>query len=274
MKKIIIFLFVCLISPALLFSQYAENNEYRITRNNLLEISVYNEPDLSKVVRVSAKGSISYPLLGEVFVEGLTAKELEEKLTSLLEMDYLVNPQVGVFIQEFSKISVLGQVKIPGYYELKSGITVLDAIALAGGFTERADFDNVILTRRDDSGRKTSFTINTSDISSEANRGIDLTLRPDDTITVPELGLVSVVGQVKSPGRFNLKVGMTVIEAIAMAGGLTDIAAPNGTKVIRTQDGKKATYTIPVGSILKGVNRNKDMLLKSGDTIVVPESFF
>lgn len=275
MKKILVLLSLSLIFPVLLFSQESENNEYRITRNNLLEISVYNEPDLSKTVRVSAQGAISYPLLGEVSVEGLTAKELEEKLTNLLEKDYLVNPQVGVFIREYSKISVLGQVKNPGSYELKSGITVMDAIALAGGFTDRADYEKVVLTRRDSEGKKASFIINTSDISNEANEGVDLDIHPDDSITVPELGLVSVVGQVKSPGRFNLKVGMTAIDAIALAGGLTDIAAPNGTKLIRVQDnGEKLTFTIPVASILKGGDKSKDAPLKSGDTIVVPESFF
>jgi len=274
MKKVILFILFLLSLAPFAFPQRDENSEYRITRNNLLEISIYNEPDLSKTVRVSADGAITFPLLGEVRVEGFTAKELEEKLRDLLEKDYLVNPQVGVFIKEFSKISVLGQVKDPGYYELKAGITMMDAIALAGGFTERADIENIILTRRDGVGRKSSFAINASNISDGNNSNIDLTVHPDDTITVPELGLVSVVGQVRSPGRFSLKSGMTAIEAIALAGGLTDIAAPNGTKLIRISGGTKITFNIPVALILKGSDKNKDIPLKSGDTIVVPESFF
>jgi polysaccharide export outer membrane protein len=189
MKKIIIFL----LAFQVLFwgSVCAEDNkviEYPISTNDLLEISVYDEPDLCKTVRVSADGTITYPLVGTIAVAGLTTKGLEEKMTELLIKDYLVNPQVNVFIKEFTKISVLGQVKNPGAYELKAGLTVVDAIALAGG--------------------------------------------------------------------------------------LTDIADSNGTKVIRIHKGKKKTIGVPVGSILKGGDRTQDVPLQTGDTVVVPESLF
>lgn len=273
MKKI--FITLVLFSWFLPYLTFAQGEkEYLISKNNLIEISVYNEPDLSKTVRVSARGTITYPLLGEVSAEGLTAKEFEEKLTKLLERDYLVSPQVNVFVKEYSKISILGQVKNPGYYELKSGITILEAIALAGGFTELADYNKISVTRRDDSGGKDNLIVSASEFSGESNRVIDLYAHPDDVITVPELGFISVVGQVKSPGRFSLKVGMTAIEAIALAGGLTDIAAPNATKVIRVSGGKKIIFNVPVASILKGGDKSKDVPLKLGDTIVVPESFF
>ncbi len=268
-----VLLVLCFI-PALTGAEQDGNLEYKINKNDLLEISVYDEPDLSKIVRVSAEGAITFPLLGEISVFGLSTKELEGKLTQALERDYLVNPQVNVFIKEYSKISVFGQVKNPGSYELKSGITVLDAIALAGGFTENADHAKVRLVRRDADGKRQTLILDTDELSSEPNKEQDRTLRPDDAITVPELGMISVVGQVKSPGRFTLRYGMTVIEAIALAGGLTDIAAPNGTKVIRTEEGQKMVFNIPVASILKGSDKSKDITLKTGDTVVVPESFF
>jgi len=161
---------------------------YVIGINDLLEISVYEEKDLSKTVRVSPDGTIAYPLIGNIQVAGLTARGLEEKLTELLEKDYLVNPQVSVFIKEYAKVSVLGQVKKPGAYELRTGMTAVDAIALAGGFT--------------------------------------------------------------------------------------DIAAGNGTKVIRTRGNKKEVRQVPVESILKGGSSSQDVLLEPNDTVVVPESFF
>ena len=273
MKKAILSLIVLSLCFGVVIAQEDRSIEYRITKNNLLDISVYNEPDLSKTVRVSAEGKISYPLLGDITVVGLTPKELEQRITDLLQKDYLVNPNVSVFVKEYAKIPVLGQVRNPGSYELKSGITVLDAIALSGGFTDKADRSKVELSRRMEGERTQNVTIDIDEITSGEETELNLALQPEDSINVPELGVVSVVGQVRSPGRYTLKDEMTVVDVIALAGGLTDVAAANGTKVIRTERGKKTIINVPVSSILKG-NRGLDVLLKADDTIVVPESFF
>ena len=109
-------------------------------------------------------------------------------------------------------------------------------------------------------------------------------LQPQDIIIVGtvvavtpsevEKKYISVLGQVKSPGRFEFKQGMMVVDAIAVAGGLTPTAASNGVKVIRLERGVKKTIVIPLGSILQGASKAKDVMLRQGDTIVVPESFF
>lgn len=260
------------------FAQTARNTEYRLATNDLLEISVYQEPDLSKTVRVAPDGTLSYPLLGTIYVRGLTAKELEEKITQLLAEDFLVNPQVSVFIKEYSKISVLGQVARPGAYELKAGMTVIDAIALSGGFTKEADTQDVKLVRSRD-GRKQTFDIDADEIITEGRKDKDIILEPGDLIIAGEINeetdFVIVLGQVSKPGKYPFTDDMTVVEAIAMAGGTTALASPNRTKLIRVlPDGKKRTYTVPVGSILEGRLSNRNMALEVGDTIVVPESFF
>ncbi len=275
LKSIKLFLIIAVVVfCAAAFAQTTpKESEYRIAANDLLEISVYQEPDLSKTVRVSSDGTITYPLLGDISVVGLTARRLEEKLRDLLEKDYLVNPQVSVFIKEYAKISVLGEVKRPGSYELKANLTVIQAIALAGGFTEKADQANIILSRGE-GAEKENIPIDTSKIGVESDGNANIALQPDDVIIVGELGMVSVIGKVRNPGRYILKEGMTAIEAIASAGGLTELADGNRTKIIRIENGRKKTINVAVDSILKGGDKSQDVVLKPDDTIVVPESFF
>ncbi len=275
MKKYIWLIAAVVLFPVLLFAQ--ENEEYRISANDLLQISVYEEPDLAKTVRVDAKGEISYPLLGNIKVSGLTSKELESKITELLIEDYLVNPQVSVFIKEYARISILGQVNKPGSYELKSGITVMDAIALAGGFTAKTNAKDIKLIRVK-GGRKETINIDANEIVGKENKEKDIPLEPGDLIIVGELSdlsaFVVVLGQVRNPGKYSYKEGMTAIEAIALAGGLSDTAAANSTKVIRIKNGKKYNIRVPVSSILNSGHKDRDVVLEVEDTIVVPESFF
>jgi polysaccharide export outer membrane protein len=268
MKIVILFSYlVFLFSPAFA----ADTGEYHIGVNDLLEISVYQEPDLSKIVRVSPDGTITFPLLGNIPASGLTAKELESRVTDLLTADYLVNPQVNVFIKEHGKVYIRGFVQKPGAYEIKSGMTAIEAIALAGGVTEKGNAEKILLNRTMGS-EKITIEINSYQAANDPDK--DTVLLTGDEIVVEEIGTVSVLGQVKNPGRYPLKQSLTVIEAIALAGGVTDLAAPNGTKVIRMEAGKKKVYAIPLDSILKGGDKSKDIRLKEDDTIVVPESFF
>jgi polysaccharide export outer membrane protein len=277
MKKCILGLFVvfCLFSSVII--SWADSEEYRISTNDLLEISVYEEPDLAKTVRVDANGVISYPLLGSIKVNGFTAKELESKITGLLFQDYLVNPQVSVFIKEYAKVSILGQVNKPGSYELKTSMTVMDAIALAGGFTVKTNAKDIKLVRIKGSNKET-IGIDANEIVDKGHKEKDIRLEPGDLIIVGEISessnFIVVLGQVRSPGRYAYKEGMSAIEAIALAGGLTDTAAANGTRIIRLKNGRKLNIRIPVASILNGGNRDKDVPLEAEDTVVVPESFF
>jgi polysaccharide export outer membrane protein len=158
---------------------------YVISTGDVLEITVYGEEDLTKVIRVSADGIISYPLVGEVRVMGLTPSQLEDELTYILGEDYLVNPQVNVFVKEFSSFSILGQVKNPGSYPLKGRVTVLDAIALAGGFTKIAAPNKTKIIRVEDSQEKT-IGVRVNDVIKKPDQSKNILLRPNDTIIVPE----------------------------------------------------------------------------------------
>jgi protein involved in polysaccharide export with SLBB domain len=175
---------ICLVG--LIATAYAEkNSDYRLSSNDLLEINVYDEKDLSKTVRVAPDGTISFPLLGNVLVSGLTPSQVEQKITSLLAEDYLVNPQVNVLVKEFAQIFVMGQVKAPGAYQLKDGMTVIGAIAMAGGFTDLASSNNVRIVRIIE-GREQIYTVPIGSMLQGTDRSKDISLQPNDTILVPE----------------------------------------------------------------------------------------
>jgi len=279
MKKAGLILPVILILSSLSLRAFAQAQDnraasgegYTISTNDILEISVYGEPDLSVTARVSQDGTVNYPFLGNIRAVGLTSREFGNNISDLLGEDYLVNPQVSVFIKEYAKISILGAVKMPGAYEMKDKLSLTQAIALASGFTDSADTSKVKIIREDKSGKQT-FEVNVDQITDRSAE--DVEIKAQDTIIVEEFGRFSVMGQVIKPGVYNLKKGLTVVEAVGLAGGFTNTASQNGTRVVRLVDGKKQIINVPVSDIMRGGDTSKDIMLQSGDTIVVPESFF
>lgn len=126
-----------------------KSSAYKIGPRDVLEVTVFKVPDLSKTVQVSEAGTISYPLVGEVRAGGRTSRDVEQDLTKLLGTKYLQNPQVGVFVKEYNsqRITVEGAVKKPGVYPMSGGMTIVQAIATAGGFDSTAD-ETVLLIRQ------------------------------------------------------------------------------------------------------------------------------
>jgi len=161
----------------------------RISPLDVLEIKVYQEPSLDRVVRVSQDGNISFPLIGRVKLDTLTVREAESRIESQLGKDFLVNPQVTIFVKEHQnkKISVLGQVKNPGAYDLPQGrnLTVVEAVALAGGFTDIAAVSKTKVIRIED-GVQRYIEVNVSDIIKRGDKTKDIILKPDDIVFVPE----------------------------------------------------------------------------------------
>jgi polysaccharide export outer membrane protein len=163
--------------------------QYKINPTELLQITVYQEPDLERTVRVTNDGCISYPLIGKVQVSGLTVIEAEEKIAALLGKDYYVNPQVSIFIKEFQaeKVVIIGEVKNPGAYDLPQGreITLLEAVALAGGFTKVASADSIRIIRVEN-GKQKYIPVRVSDITKGGDKSKDIILKPGDIIYIPE----------------------------------------------------------------------------------------
>jgi len=159
-------------------AQEAETDPvYTLNTGDQVQVTVFEEPDLSISAVLDDTGAISYPLLGELKVSGLTPRQLEAKITEGLRGRYLINPQVNVSIKEYRPFFVRGEVSSPGGYPFKPGLTVEKAVSLAGGFTSRAS--------------KTKFYIISDDGSGggeEVRRSATLTtrIRPGDVVNIEQ----------------------------------------------------------------------------------------
>lgn len=168
----------CIVLIGFLFSVHINAQEieanYEISTDDTVQITVFNEPDLSlERVRIGTNGTISMPLLGQVEVSGLTVQEIEEKLAILLLDGYLKKPKVSVSVLEYRPFYINGEVENPGSYPYRRGLTVEKAITLAGGFTNRAD-------------RKKIELVPEKDKETRGIVGLKASIQPGDVITVNE----------------------------------------------------------------------------------------
>lgn len=163
--------------------------DYIIQPADVLQILVFQEDDLKREVRVTQGGTISLPLIGSVNVADLTIRQAQEKIRSLYDANYLVNPQINLIVLEYAKrtVNVLGSVNTPGAVEFpqEEGLTLLDAIARAGGFNRFADRRKIKLSRTDADGKTETFIINADDLM-QSGTNDSWPLKRDDVIFVPE----------------------------------------------------------------------------------------
>ncbi|OIO11992.1 MAG: hypothetical protein AUJ52_01090 [Elusimicrobia bacterium CG1_02_63_36] len=154
----------------------------------MLQITVYQEPELARKVRVSPEGIITFPLIGRVSVAGLSVAGAEEAITRQLSR-FVINPQVSVFIEDYGNktIYVLGEVKKPGSYPIptEAPLSVLEAITLAGGFTEYAAVDRTRIIRKGKKGKRT-IDVEITAITKKGDKSKDLPLQPNDVVFIPE----------------------------------------------------------------------------------------
>jgi polysaccharide biosynthesis/export protein len=274
---------------AALSSKKDPSRDYKIGPEDLLEISVFEDEKLNKTVRVSFQGNINFPLLGVLKVKGLTAGELEREIRDLLAEKYFQDPNVSVFIKEYrnQRISIIGAVEKPGVYEVSGQKTVLDLMAISGGLKEDAG-QLLFLIRPPNPGEGApkkmedkvsveetvqTFVINLEELLIKGDLSLNLALLHGDVINIPLSGRIYVGGQVKTPGGFPMKgKKITVSQAIALAGGLTDKAAGSETKIFRYQETNtgKEIITVDAYAIQKG--KGEDLQMKENDIMFVPTS--
>lgn len=254
-------------------SQTLPVNDYRIGAKDLLEIAVFELPELNQTVRVSEDGSITLSLLGKVEVAGLTAQELEKKLTTLLDQQFTKGAHVTVFIKEYQKVSVIGAVGRPGQYELVGPTTLLQAIAQAGGLTAQA-MNELFIYRLGDDGKQTRIMIKLEDLTIGGNQDLNIELRPKDVVTVPidQMLNVFVYGEVKSPGAipYLSSKKITLVQAIAQSGGTTEWAKKSRIMIKRKdkKTGKEIQIHVNLKNMING--RIADIMLEEGDVVIVP----
>ena len=244
----------------------------RIGPGDLIEVTMFGNPDLSGRYRVDQKGDIEVSLIGHMHVAGLTADEAGAAIEKRYVEDEILLPAAAhatVFIAEYASqgIAVNGEVKTPGVYPALGVRKLNDVIVAAGGVTQVAA-SKVIIARKDDPGNPI-----TVDYNPEALKPVipDVQIFPGDSILVPRAGIVYVVGNVQRAGGFVLdgRNTLTVEEALALAGGGSRSPDLKRVQLVRTlDDGRKEAVTIPVNLILKG--RAPDVALKDGDILYVP----
>jgi polysaccharide export outer membrane protein len=226
---------------------------YRVGPADVLSVKVFDEPSLTNKFTVDSDGTVTYPFLGRVRVQGKTLREVEDELTAGLMKGYVKNPQVTVEIDEFRarSVYVLGEVKAPGRYNIEGPVTLLELIAKAGSFTPNAGPQLVVQRYKDGMAAAVSsapakpgseetaelLRVDIEDLK-QGRFTANVLLQDSDTIIVPAAERYYVTGYVKTPGSFVLRPNMTVQQAIAEAGGLTERGSTRGIKITRKVNGK------------------------------------
>jgi len=248
--------------------------DYRIGPTDLLQITVFEFPELNQTVRVSEDGSITLTLMGKVDAANLTAQELENRLASLLEKQFTKGTaHVTVFIKEYQKAAVIGAVSKPGMYELVGPTTILQVIAQAGGVTAQA-MNELYVYRQEADGTQKRIVIKLNELMTGGNQELNIILQPKDVVTVPidQTLHVFVYGEVQKPGAipFLSSKKITLLQAIAQAGGTTEWAKKSRLTIKRRNKITEKEIKIQVN--LKNIIGGKiaDIVLEEGDIVIVP----
>lgn len=244
----------------------AAETDYLVGDGDVLRITVYDHPDLTTTIRINSGGTILFPLVGALEVKGLTVDQVAEKIGRELSDGYVVNPQVSVFVEQFrsKKVTIIGQVTNPGLYELSGPTSLLELISKAGGLT-REYGNNVTIHRKNALGQEEKpIVIDLKNVLEDGAAALDVPVRDGDNVVVAKAKVFYVTGEVSKPDAYKFEEGTTVIKAITMAGGFTNLAARGKIKVFRKIGGKE--------QVAEKVEM--DMSILAEDVIVVPESFF
>ncbi len=254
---------------------------YKIGPGDVLKIDVIGESDFSGTFTVNGDGNITLKYIGDFKVGGLTIDEVKKKLYTILNKDYINNPNIKIKILEYKskKIVVLGEVNRPGeYYLKKNRITILEVISMAGGLSDNCG--NLAIVFRKVKG-KTEFKkieIKIGDILSGIEKPDKIFIYPDDIINFPKKRednpnlKVYIEGKVVKPGAYKYVKGMTVYQLCLEAGGFAEFSAENRAYIIRNVKGKTVKIKVNLKKVRKG--KAKDINLKPGDRVIIPSSWF
>ena len=269
MKKTI---FVCLMSLSL--AALAQSGEsLRIGPGDQIHVTVVDSPELDQRPRVTDAGEVPLIGVGAVKIAGLTPAEASTAVhDKLIAAHYLNHPEVTVTVEQYATqtVSVLGQVRASGAYPIGTARPVVDVLALAGGLNELAD-RNIVIERRGDPDHPLHYNL--------ANDGVvalqtSVLVYPGDTVMVPKAGIVYVLGDVNRPGGFvmdNNSTELTLLQALARAGGVSRTAKQGHAKLLRKDATGYHETQLSLGEIQKG--KQQDIALAPGDVLYVPFSY-
>lgn len=235
--------------------------EITLGAGDIVKISVYGQEDLDTVVRVTNEGNISFPLVGEVQIAGLTAREAEATLARLLsEGNFVRDPQVSVFIEqrrtaEREAVTILGQVARPGRFAVETlseggAESIVGILALAGGVQDDAA-DHLILAREVE-GKSSTRKVDLVALLSSGDVSQNFPLSEGDIVFVPRMEVFYIYGEVEEPGRYRLERNMTVMQAISVSGGMTEFGSEKDIFINRRGgQGQIADYRAKLTDLLR-----------------------
>ncbi|WP_051534674.1 polysaccharide export protein EpsE [Deefgea rivuli] len=240
----------------------APKNEYVLGAGDVVKIQVYDHPDLTTEVQLNNEGTLAFPLIGEVKLQGLDYTEAEALIAKkLIQGNFIKKPNVNVLIVQYrsQRVAVLGEVNKPGRYALDSATNLIDLLSIAGGISG-AGGDTVVILRGEE---RIEYRLSKlTQLANPEKRHVQIL--NGDTIYVPRAQQLYVYGEVNRPGAFRLEPKMTVMQALAVAGGFNPRASHRNIQIHRV---------MPEGQVEK-ISVQLTDLVQENDTVFVQESLF
>ena len=243
------------------------NANYVVGPQDVVTVTVFNEPQLSGRFRIENDGQFNYPFVGRIQAGGATLAQIAAVVKSKLEAGYLRDPQVSVDVEQFrsQNVFIMGEVRAPGRYTLTGSVTLIEALSQAGSLVQTAGTDILIVRpKKPTNGPPGGPTlpeqadaevqkVNLREIQA-GTQSANVMIRDGDTIFVPRAERFFVTGHVRNPGAFVYEANLTVLQALSLAGGPTDRGSNRRLKIIRNQKEFDAKLTD---------------IVQPGDTIIV-----
>ncbi len=286
LRTLLVMIALCALLPVSIFAQDARSaspssspqaapspanaRALRISTGDLIELGVFDTPELSGRLRVSESGEVMLPVAGAIRLAGMTSAEAAAAIEQrLLSTDILKNPHVSVFVAEYATqgINVGGEVRTPGLYPLLGNHQLMDLISAAGGLSPSAG-KAVTIAHKSDPEHPFIVLLD----SKPGSVGPAVDVLPGDTIMVSRSGVVYVVGDVAKPGGFLIEGNdrLTVMQALALAAGPNQSASPNKSRIFRKTTTGRLEFPVPIKQIVAG--KAIDPMLEDGDILYIPYS--
>lgn len=249
---------------------YSDPSDYLLGAGDLLQVTVFEAEELNTKARVSSRGYITLPLIGQLSVKGLSARQAEKKIEDLYRERYINNPHVSIFVEEHysQRVTLVGQFKNPGTYDYLSKQRLLDVIALGGGLSEKAG--QIVQIRRTGSmpGEPGTFIVDLDQLIKEGRDEFNIEINGGDVLFVPEAGVFFIGGAVRHPGAYPIKHTTIVQEALLEAGGFAPYAKKDSIKLVRSMEGGERKVIV---LDLKN-QESRELEIKDRDILIVDSS--
>lgn len=249
-----------------------QNETLLIGPGDLLHVQVFDTPELEQHARVTDSGDMPLVIGGNVHVDGMTPAQAAHSVEDALQKgQFLLHPKVAITVEEYAtqKVSVVGEVKVPGAYAINTPRSVLDVLTMAGGLTDTAD-RRVLIERHGTKQRIPYYLSNNADAALDSVVDVN----PGDAVLVPKAGIVYVLGDVARPGGYtmtNNEAQLTVLQLIARAGGTNHSAVPSHAELIHRKGTAFVKEPLALSAMQKG--QRADLPLQPDDVVWVPFSY-